>query len=158
MRGPPGPSPTPAHLRLLKGNPAKRPLPKEMPAPFLSEMPPAPSFLLPEAIAEWERTGTELIRLRVLSSLDLPSFAVYCQAWGRFCQAEQMLQQTSLVVAGSHQQPMSQPLIRIARASAQQMVDLATQFGLTVAARSRIASVAARTPGKFDGLLSDGRD
>jgi len=53
---------------------------------------------------------------------------------------------------------MAQPLIRIARAAAQQMVELATQFGLTVAARSRIASVAARSPGKFDGLLSNGQD
>jgi len=41
-----------------------------------------------------------------------------------------MLQQTSLVVSGSHGQPMAQPLIRIGRAAAQQIVDLATQFGL----------------------------
>jgi len=84
----------PARLRLLKGNPSKRPIPKEMPAPLLSEMPAAPSFLLPEATAEWHRTGTELIQLGVLSTLDLPSFAAYCQAWGRLCQAEQMLQET----------------------------------------------------------------
>jgi P27 family predicted phage terminase small subunit len=155
MRGRP---PTPSNVKWLQGNPGHRRIPDEMPAPLLSEMPPPPSFLLPEAIAEWHRTGNDLIRAGTLSTLDLPSFAAYCQAWGRFCQAEQMLTQSGYIVSGSHGQPMAQPLIRIARAAAQQMIDVASQFGLTIAARSRIASVVARSPGKFDGLLSDGRN
>jgi phage terminase small subunit len=50
---------------------------------------------------------------------------------------------------------MANPLVKIARGAAADMLRFAAEFGLTPVARSRL-SVAGRLsgPGKFDGLLA----
>ena len=60
----------------------------------------------------------------------------------------------ALLVKGSAGNPMSNPLVKIARNATNDMVRFAAEFGLTPVARSRL-SVAGRLsgPSKFDGLL-----
>jgi len=55
-----GPPPTPTSLKILKGNPGKRPLNKKEPKPKL-EIPTCPAHLCPEGKGEWKRvTGGTL--------------------------------------------------------------------------------------------------
>ena len=52
--------------------------------------------------------------------------------------------------------PMQNPLVLIAKQAASDMVRYASEFGMTAAARARIAAGVYREPqgGKFDGLLA----
>jgi P27 family predicted phage terminase small subunit len=90
-------------------------------------------------------------------------FAVYCETFARWTQAEELLAQQAerdpengaLTVKTSTGSLMQNPMLRIAISAASDMVRFAGEFGLGPAARSRISgSLAARpAPSKFDGLL-----
>jgi P27 family predicted phage terminase small subunit len=62
---------------------------------------------------------------------------------------------SGLMITGSTGSHMANPLVKIARGAAADMLRFAAEFGLTPVARSRL-SVAGRLsgPGKFDGLLA----
>jgi hypothetical protein len=67
-------------LKLIKGNPGKRPLPKDEPQPDPA-IPEKPDYLDAEASKEWDRIVPELERLGLLTQLDRAMLVSYCQAW-----------------------------------------------------------------------------
>ena len=74
-----GPQPKPTNVRRLEGNPGKRPLNDQEPE-FSADGVDPPVWLTGDALAEWERTAPELVRAGVLTVVDVPLFAAYCQA------------------------------------------------------------------------------
>jgi P27 family predicted phage terminase small subunit len=149
----------PTHLKLIRGNPGKRPLPAE-PEPDVPEnMPEAPPFLAPYARDEWWSIGPQLVRLRLLTSVDLQVFAAYCQAYATWRTAIETLNgmaERDATTGGLLVKRVSDgnPLLAIAASAAADMVRHAGEFGLTPLARGRIASGGSyEPPGKFDGLL-----
>jgi hypothetical protein len=77
----PGPPPEPVRLKLLKGNPGRRPLRPEPEPAIEPQCPPAPPYLSGYAAQEWEVVAPELHRLRLLTAVDLASLAAYCVAY-----------------------------------------------------------------------------
>jgi phage terminase small subunit len=68
----PGPPPTPNVIKLLKGNPGRRPIRAE-PAPSRpAEAPPPPTFLAGYACDEWFRVAPELHALGLLTAMIAP--------------------------------------------------------------------------------------
>jgi P27 family predicted phage terminase small subunit len=160
----PGPPPTPLHLRLLRGNPGKRPLRPEPEPAREPECPDAPSYLTGYAIDEWYSVGPELHRLGLLTVLDVSSFAGYCEAHHRWRLAREALQRMAdrdpithgLLVKTAIGDARRNPLVRAVEAAADEMLAWASEFGLTPVARARIgAGVYAQPPGlgKFEGLI-----
>jgi P27 family predicted phage terminase small subunit len=157
-----GPPPTPSYLKLFKGNPGRRPI-KANPEPEVSpEIPSPPEFLSPIAKDEWWRIAGELHRLRLLTPFDVGVFSVYCQSYADWIEAERQLaiagadpETHGLLIKGSHKQLMPNPLLRVAAAAAERMMNCATQLGLTPLARSRISIPHPPSgSGKFRGLLA----
>jgi P27 family predicted phage terminase small subunit len=150
-----GPPPEPFQLRLLKGNPGKRPLRPEPPAARPTELPPAPELLDEIGAAEWRRTGSELLRLRLLSVLDLAVLEAYCDAYSRWRAARAVLATSTLTVKGSHGNPVANPLIRVSEVAAKNMLRSAAELGCTPTARTRLARGGWRDgDGEFSGLLA----
>ena len=50
------------------------------------------------AKAEWKRLAGEMHRLGILTSLDRAALAAYCQAYGRWVEAERKLKETPLLI------------------------------------------------------------
>ena len=71
--------PTPTALKLLKGNPGKRPLNKLEPRPRL-RVPRVPSHLDDAGEVEWYRVVKELKVLGLVSGMDRAALAAYCQS------------------------------------------------------------------------------
>src|SRR5947207_11816997 len=92
-----GRKPKPTALKLLAGNPGKRRLNHREPKPQ-RELPTCPSHLLPAAKAEWKRLARELYDLGVLTRLDRGALAGYCQAYGRWVEAEKKLMDTPAIL------------------------------------------------------------
>src|SRR3989304_1096626 len=90
-----GPAPKPTALRLLEGNPGKKPLNKREPQPQVGR-PACPRWLVVEARREWQRLMPELLRLNLMTIVDRAALAGYCQAWARWRQAERMLTKKGL--------------------------------------------------------------
>ncbi len=69
----------PTSLRVIRGNPGKRPLPANEPRPE-AVAPPIPSGLDPLARREWKRLAPTFVRLGVLTEADGMAFASLCTA------------------------------------------------------------------------------
>src|SRR5215469_12484602 len=85
-----GRRPRPTHLKLVTGNPGRRPLNDAEPRPATG-LPAAPAELTADAKTEWQRVARRLHALGLLTTVDRAALAAYCQAWGRWRQAERAL-------------------------------------------------------------------
>jgi P27 family predicted phage terminase small subunit len=159
----PGPKPMPIPLRILRGNPGRRPIPATFDPPRLSEPPAAPSFLSGYAVEEWNRIVPGLCLFGLLSEVDVMPLAAYCVSYHRWRTAVESLDAVAmldpmmhgLLVKGSEGQARDNPLVRIAASAAGDMVRYASEFGFSPAARSRIVAGPRPGPSKFDGLLAE---
>jgi P27 family predicted phage terminase small subunit len=155
----------PTNLRILRGNPGKRPLPRGEPQPAIpADMPEPPPFLGAYARDEWWTTGPELHRLGLLTAADLMTFGAYCQSvhfWRTAVEKFNAMAandptMAALILRSRNGNPVQNPLFLAMRQSASDMLRTAAEFGLTPAARARIANAGFEPPGppnKFDGLL-----
>ena len=75
-----GRRPKPTRLKVLTGNPGKRPLNPDEPKPERA-IPECPAELGPVARREWDRLGKELASLGLLTNLDRAALAAYCGAY-----------------------------------------------------------------------------
>jgi P27 family predicted phage terminase small subunit len=156
---------TPTHLRLLQGNPGKRPI-RDEPQPLApAAAPEPPPFLDAYATEEWVRLAAELHRLRLLTVVDLAVLGAYCTSYSRWRHAEEALKRMSeadpvmhglIIKSNKTNSAIENPLAYIARKAAQEMLRFAIEFGFTPAARSRIAAGvgAPPMPTKFGDLLA----
>jgi P27 family predicted phage terminase small subunit len=115
----------------------------------------APSHLCPAAKAEWRRLARQLTTLRILTELDRAALAAYCQAYGRWAEAERKLRETPMLLKLPSGYVQQNPWLSIAHKQLELMHKYLTEFGLSPVARSRI-SIAPAGLGKgskFDGLL-----
>ncbi len=90
-----GRKPKPTALKILEGNPGKRPLNENEPIPPKGNIK-CPTWLLPEAKKEWKRLAPSLEAMGVLTMADLTAFEGYCQAYARWKEAEAFITQHAL--------------------------------------------------------------
>lgn len=148
-----GPAPKPTRLRLLTGNPSKRPINDAEPQPK-AVAPDPPAFLKREALAEWRRLAPELERLGLLTIVDGAALAAYCQAYQRWIQAEKMINRKGMVVETQNGYAQAHPAVAVAQKSMQLLRAFASEFGLTPASRSRISvSKKAEAEDPMKGLI-----
>src|SRR4051812_44355226 len=92
-----GRKPTPTALRILRGNPGKRPINRNEPQMDIGT-PSCPKDLLPDAKKEWRRIVPVLRQLGILTKLDGSALAAYCQSKARWLEAERKISETGLVI------------------------------------------------------------
>jgi P27 family predicted phage terminase small subunit len=131
----PGPPPKPRGLRVLEGNPAKRPLPPDIRPNVELVM---PRHLEGAARAEWRRVVPQLRRLGLATSLDRAALAAYCQAWARWLRAEGQLRRYGELVKAPSGYALPSPYLSIANKAMQQMREFLVEFGMSPAARVRV--------------------
>lgn len=142
-----GRKPKPTHLKLVTGNPGKRPLPKAE-AKVVPALPSPPPHLSDEAKVEWGRVSEDLFKVGLLSSVDRAALAAYCQAFARWAQAERAIADMAkrdaltggLMIKTSNGNAIQNPLVGTANKAAADMVRYAAEFGMTPSARSRITA------------------
>jgi P27 family predicted phage terminase small subunit len=133
----PGPRPKPTALKLLEGNPGKKRLNAREPRPTV-EIPTCPAGLKPEARKEWRRLSKLLQAQGLIARLDRAALAVYCQAWARWLEAEQKVQEGGEIVKSPNGYPIQNPWLSIANAAAKEVRAFLQEFGLSPAARTRL--------------------
>jgi P27 family predicted phage terminase small subunit len=80
----------PTALKLLRGNPGKRPLPENEPT-FTGPAPSPPAYLTMRAKKLWRELILELGDIGLVTGPDRYTFATYCQATARAIEAEEIL-------------------------------------------------------------------
>ena len=142
----------PTALKVLDGNPGKRPLPKNEPKPEPTA-PTCPSFLTGPAKYEWKRIAPQLEKIGLLTQIDRAALAGYCQSWADYKEAKEFIAKNGSVCilwerekdgtikkdfAGEpiirYMQPY--PQVGIANKALQQMKSFCASFGMTPSDRS----------------------
>jgi P27 family predicted phage terminase small subunit len=143
-----GRKPKPTHLKLITGaRLAAAGLTPREPKVARARLTP-PAHLSVEACVEWERIAEELYSVGLMTPLDRAAVAAYCQAYGRWQQAENALAAMAardelthaLMIKTSNGNAIQNPLVGTANKAAIDMVRYAAELGMTPSARSRIAA------------------
>ena len=147
-----GRRPKPTRLKLLTGNPGKRPMNENEPKPEVV-VPECPPELSPAARQEWDRLVDELGALRMLTNLDRAALAAYCGAYALWAEATEAIQKYGAMIKSPQGFPIQSPYLAIANRQSEIMMRIASEFGLTPASRSRIsAPTAPPGPDLFSGF------
>ena len=136
-----GRRPVPTRIKVLTGNPGKRPLNGHEPQPEPT-VPDCPPQLGPVAREEWDRLIGELASLRIVTALDRSALAAYCNAYGLWAEAAEAIQKYGTMVKSPTGYPIQSPYVSIANRQAEIMMRIASEFGFTPASRSRISAPA----------------
>jgi P27 family predicted phage terminase small subunit len=128
----PGPPPEHPRLRLLKGNPGKRPM-RSPPEPARAEQcPEPPEHLTGYAREVWIHLAPELHKLSLLTILDIGPFSAYCCAYARWQEAKGALQRSGeLTIKTAKGHLRVNPLVRIASQAMADMRWIGAEFGLS---------------------------
>lgn len=132
-----GRKPTPSNLVRLRGNPGRRPMNEDEPQPTL-RLPPCPAHLKGEARREWFKMGRRLLRHGLLTEIDGGTLALYCQAWGRWVDAEAQISEFGTVIVAPSGFPVQSPYLAIANKAMSQMAKILVEFGMSPSSRSRV--------------------
>ena len=153
-----GRKPTPTRLKIVRGNPGKRPLNKNEPKPT-QKLPACPAFLDRAAKREWKRLAPDLTEIGLLTAADMAIFAGYCAAYSTFTQAQTKLREHGRMVRAANGEPKPSPWLRIANQAQDQIFKVSGELGLTPSARVRLTGSAGgattsspKTPGGWDDL------
>lgn len=138
-----GRRPKPTALKRAAGNPGKRKLNDAEPEPP-EGLPEAPPHLSAHAAEEWDRVAGTLHEMGVLTVVDRAGLAAYCQAYGRWVEAEEKLKETPALVKTPSGYVQQSPWLTVANKQLELMGRYMTEFGMTPASRSRVAAMDPR--------------
>lgn len=133
-----GRKPVPTKLKIVRGNPGRRPLNENEPKPEVIAAPPAPDYMNELAQNEWERMASKLSEMGLLTALDLPALEFYCQCYARSREAEDELQKTGITIETKHGNVIQNPLVGIANKSKELAAKFLVEFGMTPSSRSKV--------------------
>jgi P27 family predicted phage terminase small subunit len=148
-----GRKPIPTKIHILKGNPGQRRLNDKEPKP-VECIPRCPTELDDIAKKEWKRITKVLYDCGLVTEIDRPGLASFCQVYSRWIQAEQKIQQEGMIIDSPNGYPILSPYLGIANRAIDQMGKALTEFGMTPAARSRIKVEPKATVNEFDDFLN----
>ena len=138
-----GRKPVPTKLKLLKGNPSKRPITHNEPQSecVRADLPP-PEHLGKLAAECWIHMVKMLSEAQVITELDLHGLELYCAAYQNWRDGQQkVIELGSIVKSPKSGYPVQSPYFAIANKAHEQMVKISAEFGLTPSSRSRVQTV-----------------
>lgn len=140
-----GRKPTPTVLKLVAGNPGRRPVSMDEFRPP-AVVPKCPDHLRGEARKEWDRVTSLLLEHGMISEADRGAIAMLCTMWDRYVTAETMIEKAKETAPGSmglfvkspNGFPIQSPWLAVSNKAMEQYKSMCNEFGLTAAARVRV--------------------
>lgn len=129
---------TPTALKVVRGNPGKRPLNEHEPKPASADAEDVPEWLSPEAQEHWPVIAAQLADAGVLTVLDRPALAQYCEAFVIWKQAYDKVLKFGMVVKAQSGFPVQSPFLSIANQQSERMLRIMCEFGMTPSSRARV--------------------
>jgi P27 family predicted phage terminase small subunit len=156
-----GRRPQPTAIKLLRGNPGKRPLPTDEPvmvrADASFDVPPAELVGDTGATAEWRRVAPLLRNVGLVSESERAALTALCQQWSRYLAAHAQVMALGMVIEGPKSVPIPNPSLSVADRALLHCHRLWSELGLTPSGRARAHRLPAaddKPKSKWDGLLT----
>jgi len=144
-----GRPPKPTSLKVIEGNPGKRPLSANEPKPR-PLAPRRPSWLNREGKKMWKQLAPELERLGLLTVVDGQAFAAACQSYGVWVECERFFKKKNPDTGRPYGRTyeytnkhgdtnvIERPEVKIGQKALEAFRAFCSEFGLTPASRTRI--------------------
>lgn len=136
-----GRKPKPTNLKLIDGNPGKRPLNKDEAKPKPIK-PTCPVWLNDDAKKMWKCLSKELEKLGLLTNIDGQAFSAACQSYGIWVECEKKLKECGRVMIISRENgdyEQQRPEVSIGNTALKNFKVFCAEFGLTPSSRSSIS-------------------
>lgn len=142
----------PANLAKLKGQPGHRPLNPNEPIVQDTGLPKPPKDLDDPEIEIWDSLAQMLYDMGVFRDPDIEELAMLCRAKVRYMDASEQLKEEGYVSDGAQGGRILNPLVRVMEQAANEMHRIRQNFGMTPAARTKIAATPPeKKTTRFDG-------
>lgn len=154
-----GRRPQPTALKLLRGNPGKRPINDKEPqiVPVTEAFDAIPAEIAGDLVAasEWARLAPILRNARIVTEAERSVLLALCQQWSRYLEAQAKVASLGMVVKGANGQPLTNPYLTVADKALNHCCRLWVELGLTPSVRSKMAALpeAERPDSKWAGIL-----
>ena len=142
-----GPPKKPTILKVIAGNPGKKPLPKNEPKPEALDSLAVPAELKGTvARAAWKRVAPKLRRMQVLSEADVDALMLYCRECQVYSDAEKTIRREGITMETA-QGLKKHPAVTVLHEAATHMRNLMASFGMTPSSRASVDKLEERAPG-----------
>lgn len=136
-----GRRPTPTNLKVVRGNPGKRPLNDREPNP-VKGIPTPPKHLSPKAAIAWERLGSLLGRMGIMTHADGFALERLCEVYSAILDCEETIQEQGryqlVTTQSGDKMERLRPAVTDLADLDRRFKSLLVEFGLTPAARSKV--------------------
>ena len=146
-----GPKPIPTQLKIVRGNPGKRPLPEDEPQ-IPASRPEAPSTLSEGARQHWDVVVERLADAKIMTNLDIPALEIYCEAYAKWADANQKIQEHGPLIKSPQGFPMQSPYLQIANKAFDQMKAMLVEFGMTPSSRTKVRTTESGKKDDFGDI------
>jgi P27 family predicted phage terminase small subunit len=146
----PGPPPRPTQLRLIEGNPSKRPINANEPkAPV--KVPPCPRQLSPGAKKVFRKLGKHFATLGIVAEIDEAALAILAESYASWLALIEQSRELGTIIKVNGA-PVANPLLTRADREAEKVRKMLAEFGGTPAGRARLSVMGSSVPGEADDL------
>ena len=151
-----GRRPKPTALKLIEGNPGKRPLPKDEPTPPVGAT--KPKGLGAVASRKWDELAPLLTESRILTVVDAGALEAYCVAYEEYELAGQEIEKNGLTILNRFDDTVENPCVATRRKALNAMRQWAIELGMTPASRSRVTRAERPMRENKFAAVDTGRD
>ena len=168
----PGPRPMPSRLKIITGNPGKRPLNEDEPQPdALDDFSPPDHIENDElAVRKWDEAAQVLCDMQVMTIADRETLARYCLVWSHWMQMREKCRQLGREIMHYEADPnRTDGRLRIKwaqpapwavdeKAARKDLLQLEREFGLTPSSRSQVTIHSNKADDPFEAFLAERGD
>lgn len=141
--------PIPTALKIARNNPGHQTLNKNEPQPDTSDLTlPSELNLSDNAKKQWKIISKHLKNSGLLTVIDRPALAMYCEACARWVHANKELQKNGMVIIAQSGFPVQSPYLSISNKAFDQMKSLMVEFGMTPSSRSKVSATPIKIKAK----------
>lgn len=143
-----GRKPTPTVIRLVNGNPGRRPINADEPQPgALDSVCPPEIADDPLAVAEWQRGIVPAIEIKQITAADRTLAIAHCVLWSTWqSQLADAAKHAHVIAAGPNNYPMPNPARVMANKTMMMLAKIDSELGFTPTSRSRVTTAGKLSP------------
>ena len=141
-------------IKLLEGNPGKRPLTSVMDKGLKMKIK-KPDFFDKYAREIWDELAPQLIADGRLTPLTRAGFEILCVLKGRMIKIEEELQSQNFLKQGYRKDSVKNPLLTIYKTTVDQFFKFATEYGLTPLSRQRLVLESSEPDDSFLRFINE---
>ena len=139
-----GRKPKPTSMKVIEGNPGRRPLPEDEPTPPLGPIP-APDYLEGPAKEAWDYLAPMMVSSGIVARVDRDALVRYCESWGRVRDLTKEVDDSPAVIQTKTTVKVN-PIHQALRAEVALNNQLAAELGITPSSRSRVSKSEPPAP------------